>query len=330
MLGDMAYSWYRCSRGVVNSDLSDFNSLMKACLQLCGHEQAISMLFGSAEKEEIAFDAGRLFTPDVAFSPGTSREAWVNSLLVQPSLFIRVRKDRARIIELLDQHNIPYKFVANNCLSLPNSSKIEAFLPGDCYVVQDASSQFTGNYFHPVKNEKWYDCCAGAGGKSLLLMDAEPTVNLTVTDIRDSILINLKDRFKDYKLKQPKSIATDVFDKAKLRKVLDAQLFDNIICDAPCSGSGTWSRTPEQLFFFDPGSLNRFTELQKTIAVNVAGYLKKGGKLFYITCSVFQRENEDVVNEIVKTTGLKIVDSKLIDGVSINADSMFITVLQSL
>jgi 16S rRNA (cytosine967-C5)-methyltransferase len=56
----------------------------------------------------------------------------------------------------------------------------------------------------------------------------------------------------------------------------------------------------------------------------VSRYLKTGGRLFYITCSVFKKENEDVVDEITKETGLKLIRSSLINGISIQADSMFI------
>ena len=328
MLSDMAYSWYRCIKGIGAEAGEDMESRMKACLLLCGNEQILKMLYGAQEYESVTFDAGKLFPYAIDVSAGISKEEWLRSLLVQPSLFIRVRKNRTQIIELLDEHNVAHKFVTNNSLALPNGAKIDAFLPADSYVVQDASSQLTGNYFHPKKNEQWYDCCSGAGGKSLLLKDAEPTVELTVTDVRDTILHNLKERFKSYKHKPPTAFVTNVTNKQALAKTLAGLVFDNIICDAPCSGSGTWARTPEQLYFFKQDSIQKYTDLQKSIATNVADYLKPGGKLFYITCSIFQAENEEVVEDVVKARGLKLLESKLINGIANKADSMFIAVLQ--
>jgi 16S rRNA (cytosine967-C5)-methyltransferase len=68
--------------------------------------------------------------------------------------------------------------------------------------------------------------------------------------------------------------------------------------------------------------------LQQQIAVNVSRHLKPGGRLFYITCSVFREENEAVVAEIVKQTGLKVVRMQLINGIAARADSMFMAILQ--
>ena len=113
-------------------------------------------------------------------------------------------------------------------------------------------------------------------------------------------------------------------DGGGLSRALGSKQFDNIICDAPCSGSGTWARTPEQLYFFDPAIVEKFSSLQKTIAINVSRHLRAGGRLIYITCSVFKKENEDVADEIVKTTGMKLTQTELINGINIGADSMFI------
>jgi len=62
-----------------------------------------------------------------------------------------------------------------------------------------------------------------------------------------------------------------------------------IVCDAPCTGSGTWSRTPENLFYFKPEIVEDFAQRQKQIVTNVIPYLQNEGLLFYITCSVFKK-----------------------------------------
>lgn len=94
----------------------------------------------------------------------------------------------------------------------------------------------------------------------------------------------------------------------------------------PCSGSGTWARTPEQLYFFEEKIVDTISTLQKQIATNVASYLKEGGKLFYITCSAFERENDEVVRHILENTNLKPEQQQLINGIGNKADSMFIAV----
>jgi len=324
ILSAMAYSWYRCSHGIKNEEW--LNGFMTQWLNDPVRFKDFS-LDKWIDEQSISFDATALFPFDVPLSTGITKEDWLRSMLVQPDLFIRIRKDKGKLISLLNGPQIPFTFITDSCLALPNGAKIDMLLPPDTYAVQDASSQKTGDFFAPHKNELWYDCCCGAGGKSLLLKDIEPGVRLTVSDKRESIIHNLQQRFRQYRYELPVAHVTDVTNKEQLAKALGSKQFDNIICDAPCSGSGTWARTPEQLYFFEPSAIEKFCALQKTIAVNVSSHLKKGGKLIYITCSVFQQENEDVVDAIIKETGLQLVQQQLINGSGIKADSMFVAVL---
>jgi 16S rRNA (cytosine967-C5)-methyltransferase len=322
VLSSMAYSWYRCEKGV--SQGASVEDKVAKCLELC-EQQILQMAIAPSQ---LAFELDALFPYEISISEGITRTAWLESMLRQPDMFIRIRKDVRRIEAILQQHSIPYKQISEKCIALPNGTKADAILPATDYVVQDASSQATGDHFEPKKQEQWWDCCCGAGGKSLLLKDLEPSVRLTVSDRRDSIIHNLKQRFKLYGHQLPMAIVTDIADAAAVKAALGNQLFDNIICDAPCSGSGTWARTPEQLYFFDPASINKFSTLQTAIAVNAAKHLKPGGKLFYITCSVFAQENDQVVAEVVRQTGLEVLSGKIINGISIHADSMYIAELQ--
>ncbi len=343
ILSEMAYCWYRCEKGIESKEL-DFDEKMNACLFLCSNNPLItSFLPGAwdpatgksiAEKMDllhehnIFFDVKKLFPGSLAFSDNLQKDDWVLSMLEQPKLFIRIRKKKKEITALLNEKKIIFEFLTDSCLVLPNGAAIDKLLPADAYVVQDASSQKTGQYFHPQKNEHWYDCCSGAGGKSLLLKDLEPAVHLTASDTRESILHNLKDRFTLYHRSQPETFKIDVSDKAQLKKQLGNKQFNAIICDVPCTGSGTWARTPEQLYFFKPEALQAITQIQKAIAVNAASLLQKEGRLIYITCSVFKKENEDVVKDILKETGLYLEELKLINGINIHADSMFIAILR--
>ena len=332
VLSAMAYSWYRChallTLGQPTPDAA-FEEKIRTCLRLCDYHFPVIFPQGDIDvPTNIIFDTEKNFPDEVPFSAGINRKDWLLSMLQQPKLFIRIRKDKGKIISSLNTKGIKFEIVTDACLALPNGSDIETLLPPDCYVVQDASSQQTGSFFHPKKNEEWLDCCSGAGGKSLLLKDLEPGVRLTVTDKRESIIHNLQQRFRQYRHVLPVAHVTDVSNRNELTAALGSKLFNHIICDAPCSGSGTWSRTPEQLHFFKPGTLASFSALQSEIAINVSQHLKPGGTLFYITCSVFQTENEQVVAKIMQATDLKLIESHLINGIALRADSMFIAVLQ--
>ena len=82
------------------------------------------------------------------------------------------------------------------------------------------------------------------------------------------------------------------------------------------------------MYFFEEATVAQISAVQKQIAVNAAHYLKPGGILYYITCSVFEEENEEVVQHIVDNTQLTIEKTTLINGIAQKADSMFITVLR--
>jgi 16S rRNA (cytosine967-C5)-methyltransferase len=102
---------------------------------------------------------------------------------------------------------------------------------------------------------------------------------------------------------------------------------DLILLDVPCSGSGTWGRTPEYLRIFDESEVDRYAALQRKIITNSIPYLKNDGVLLYSTCSVFQKENEENVRFIQQEHGLKLLYQEVIKGYTEKADSMFIAAL---
>ncbi len=329
MLSTLAYCWYRAAKGVAGGGYTREQQL-GLCLRLCGAwDERFARMFADVDiPDDVTIDVQRLFPDGVALSGGITREEWLTSMLRQPDLFIRVRRNRQQIEGLLQQAGIPYRYVTENCMALPNGAAIDKLLPQAVYVVQDASSQATGRLLDAKTGERWYDCCCGAGGKSLMLVDSCPHVLLTASDRRATILNNLRERFRMYSLPMPLTVVADAADAVQVQRIAGGRPFDNIIADVPCTGSGTWARTPEQLYFFDTGKVAELAALQARIAINAAAALRPGGRLIYITCSVFRQENEDVVQTIVAETGLKVVHEGLINGIDIAADCMYAAVLQ--
>jgi 16S rRNA (cytosine967-C5)-methyltransferase len=99
--------------------------------------------------------------------------------------------------------------------------------------------------------------------------------------------------------------------------------YDLIIADVPCSGSGTWGRTPEWLRFFDTTAIDTYSELQKKIVTHAIPHLVERGYFLYITCSVFRKENEEVVEFIQANTALELVKTAVLKGYHRKADTMF-------
>jgi 16S rRNA (cytosine967-C5)-methyltransferase len=160
-----------------------------------------------------------------------------------------------------------------------------------------------------------------------MLSDNSPGVRLLATDVRESILQNLSARFRQYSLPLPERLVLDASDANVLATALKDRKFQGIICDVPCTGSGTWARTPESCYFFKTETLEHYTSRQQAILRNAAQFLAPGGRLVYITCSVFRAENEDVVNAVAVDNSLKVESVRLINGMPIQADSLFAAVL---
>jgi 16S rRNA (cytosine967-C5)-methyltransferase len=225
---------------------------------------------------------------------------------------------------ILTAAEVIFKDEGNGCLALPNGTRLETLFPKQhWFEVQDLSSQQTAQYFKPQKWDSWWDACAASGGKSLLLYDREPSIKLVVSDIRESILANLDERFQLAGLQKYQKKLLDL--TQNVESVLHDYEFDGVILDAPCSGSGTWGRTPEMISQFDSYKIEFFQKLQQSIVRNVVKYLKPGKPLIYITCSVFKAENEDVVDFIVKELGFKLEEQAVLKGYENKADTMFVS-----
>lgn len=244
------------------------------------------------------------------------------------NLWIRInRKFEKQTLTFFETNKIDFKFhlPSNLSMQLPDDFDVmnsESFLKG-WIEIQDLSSQKLGSYYDPQLNEKWLDACAASGGKSLQLLDRQTTIDLTVTDIRESILTNLQLRFKRNNIKHYHSKVVDWSDPNSAISQSQLELFDAIIADVPCTGSGTWARTPEQKLSITKEKINQFSDLQYAITSNLLGALKKGGVLYYSTCSVYQNENLDVVNKLVNNYSLDLVEQRIISGIDSQADTMY-------
>lgn len=280
------------------------------------------------KKIELAtFDTENVFPFNGELSPSVDVKKFNASFLIQPDVFIRIRPGKHDAVKkkLIDSA-IVFKEVDGNCFAFANGTKLEDLIDLDREaIIQDFNSQKVGAFFPATtlnKLEVW-DCCAASGGKSIMSYDLIQNIHLTVSDLRQTIIQNLHDRFKKAGIKDYNYFVADVTEPTNLQSSLGSTSFDLVICDAPCSGSGTWSRTPEQLLFFKKEALMRYSNLQKNIVLNAIPYVKKGGYFLYITCSVFQKENEEVVEFIQHQTNLQLIKMELLEGYEQKADSMF-------
>jgi 16S rRNA (cytosine967-C5)-methyltransferase len=342
-ISHLCYCYFRTGHAMKQSAMKE---KILAGLFLCSHESnEMLQVFKPDWNEAINKSAGEkllalnikpedIFPFHDELSDEINKEGFIVSHFLQPDLFIRIRPGRKETVrEKLDDAGCTYHLINDTCIALPNSTKIDAILQlNKEAVVQDYSSQTVASFFPvrpPLKRGsdlpagqagRIWDCCAGSGGKSLLLFDFYQKIQLTVSDVRESILANLNKRFAEAGLSGYKSFLTDL---SAHNPQLPADNFNLILADVPCSGSGTWGRTPEQMYFFERGEIEKYIALQKKIISNVIPSLQKNGYLLYITCSVFKKENEDVIRYICDNFFLKQVKQQILKGYDKKADTMF-------
>jgi len=287
-----------------------------------------------AEKIAIAgFIVDDVFPWAEALSDGIDAELFRYSFFYQPGLFLRIRPGKKdTVIKKLQDAGIVFEMMNDDCIALPNSTKIDAVLEIDKdVVIQDFNSQKVLDFIkdqgsgiqRPVSV---WDCCAASGGKSILAYDIlKGGIELTVSDIRESILSNLKQRFETAGIKNYQSFIADLTDENCQLPTTSCQL---LICDAPCTGSGTWSRTPEQLYYLKRKTIDVYTAMQQQIVSKVIPHVQEGGIFIYITCSVFKDENEEMVNFIKEKFHLQLLQMELLKGYDKKADSMFTAVFK--
>lgn len=270
-----------------------------------------------------------------ALSEEIDYDLFCRSFLIQPDLFLRIRPGyKEKVLSKFIAYGLKFEGVGEDCIAVVNTSKVENIVKLNTeVVVQDFSSQKVGaflkwiNQNNPLPVYQVWDCCAASGGKSILAKDVLGKVDLWVSDVRENILFNLRKRFAEAGIKKYKSMVVDLSNMSNVQEAMDDNKFDLIIADVPCTGSGTWGRTPEQMHFFKNEFIDDYNRLQKIIVTNILPSLKKGGYLLYITCSVFKKENEEVVNFIQQQFQLQMIKKEVFKGYQAKADTMFAALL---
>jgi 16S rRNA (cytosine967-C5)-methyltransferase len=274
-------------------------------------------------KEMSDFRLEQLLPFESSITEQLNMEKFRLSMLIKPRTFIRIKsQDMEMAVNKLNSNEISFRQESENCLSFEQRLNITDIITEAIpYEIQDLSSQQTAAFLKTQGKEHWLDCCAASGGKTLLLFQENNEIQITATDIRASILENYEERMKKNGFQ---NFSTQVWDASSSEPLTSMHQFDGIVADVPCSGSGTWSRHPEHVTFFDPEKINDYQATQKSIVKNAVNFLKPGGKLVYITCSVFSKENEEVSQYIQLELGLSLTEQKYLIGSGRQSDTMFV------
>lgn len=183
----------------------------------------------------------------------------------------------------------------------------DPLLHAGCYYVQEASSMYLSHILRRYVKEPVtaLDLCAAPGGKSTLALATLPEGSLLIANevVRQRANILAENIIK---WGNPSCIVTNNYAEDFLPL---GNIFDVVICDAPCSGEGMFRKDADSISEWSIANVNTCWQRQRDIVSNIWHTIKTGGLLIYSTCTYNHYEDEDNVNWIAKELGAEILSS---------------------
>ncbi len=221
----------------------------------------------------------------------------------RPPMFLRVNKlrnNRKYYIDRLKKVDIEGVKTEHSChgilLKKPtNVEKLPGFSEGDSSV-QDLAAQLAVGLLDLKPKHRVLDACAAPGGKTAHILESEPKI--------ESLTAIEKDKLRAKRLRDTLNrIGLDahvmVEDIINTDKWWDGKKFDRIILDAPCSATGVIRRHPEIRLLRTMNEITKINKLQKKLLATLWNTLRNDGLLLYVTCSIFNQENRDLIKDFL-------------------------------
>jgi len=173
----------------------------------------------------------------------------------------------------------------------------DAFKQG-WFEIQDEGSQLLALVTDVKAGQKVVDFCAGAGGKTLAMAAMMQNKGIIyASDVHSKRLAQLSIRAKRAGVH---NLRTHVLSSENDKWVKKHKaVADVVLIDAPCSGTGTWRRSPDSRWNLNADNLTKLTQLQASILQSAQRLVKPGGRLLYATCSLLLEENEQQINDFL-------------------------------
>jgi 16S rRNA (cytosine967-C5)-methyltransferase len=238
-------------------------------------------------------------TFETAFGDTWLAEA--QALAERPTLDLRaniLKASREKAVKALDRSGAQDAKIARygiriaageGASRLPNVTAELSFQKG-WFEVQDEGSQIVADLVLPQEGDQVLDYCAGGGGKTLALSAAMHNKGqVHAYDADRKRLAPIIER-----LKRAGTRNVQVHDNAKALQSLEERC-DKVLVDAPCTGTGTWRRRPDTKWRLNTKNLDERTAQQQDALKQASAYVRRGGELIYVTCSVLPQENEEQV-----------------------------------
>lgn len=162
--------------------------------------------------------------------------------------------------------------------------------------IQDTAAQWSAFVLPVERHDRILDACAAPGGKLTHILEAHPDIGeLIAVDINRERMRLVEENLRRLGV-QAKTLIADAANRSAW---WDGRLFDCIVIDAPCSGTGVIRRRPDIKHLRRPGDLPKLTDQQAVLLDRLWQTLAPGGHLLYITCSILKEENEQQIERFV-------------------------------
>jgi 16S rRNA (cytosine967-C5)-methyltransferase len=280
---------------LLHMDRIPAHAVLHESVEMCraaGQPHATGMVNAVLRKLAAAQKPGeRIFESTAAFAerlghPGWLVERWVSAYGREAALKICEYDQREPVHGIIFSGAEP----AEDAPQMDDGSRLVAELAA-------AALPFTGE-----RAPRVWDCCAAPGGKTLMLALRLAGAEILATDASAKRLAAMEARLRRYPYAQ--RVRCEVTDAAAAGNGSEGT-FDLILCDVPCSGTGTLARNPEIRHRLRAEDLPRQAARQRAILSRALGRLAPGGRLVYATCSLEPEENEHVVEEAASAAGVR-------------------------
>ncbi len=235
-----------------------------------------------------------------------------------PPMTLRVNARRTTAVEyntLLTSRGIAARMLESGALILQHPVPVER-LPkfGEGWVsVQDAGAQFAAKMLDVQNGMRVLDACAAPGGKTTHLLESGD-IELVAVDKDEQRLVRVRENLHRLQL-NAKVVCGDA---ATPGNWWDGKMFQRILADVPCSASGVVRRHPDIKWLRRPEDIESFAVQQRQILESLWSLLAGDGKLLYATCSIFARENQQVIaaflNQYDDAARIELSVPDMIDG----------------
>lgn len=261
--------------------------------------QKSQLLATVAATETARFNYPQWWIDEVKKQYGNQAAAILETGNQHPPMTLRLntnKLDIAEYLERLQQQGLSARMIGPAAALLAQPQPVEA-LPGFAegqVSVQDAGAQHAARWLGAESGMRVLDACAAPGGKSGHLLELAD-IELTAMDKDEQRLARVRQNLQRLG-KTANLVCGDALQPATW---WDGRVFDRILADVPCSGSGVVRRHPDIKWLRRLDDIERFGQQQEKILDALWPLLAPGGRMLYVTCSIFARENQQVIQRFL-------------------------------